>query len=78
VGSGRDWTEQHLRVVVANDHAGLRRSLRRLLEEETGLEVVGEASDFAITLRHVAAQHPDVLVLDLHMTDRPVPSGSDK
>ena len=50
-------------VVLANDHSGLRRSLRWLLDHEDGLDVVGEASHFE------AAQHPDVLVLDLRMPD---------
>ena len=56
-------------VVLANDHSGLRRSLRWLLDHEDGLDVVGEASDFEAAVHEVAAQHPDVLVLDLRMPD---------
>jgi DNA-binding NarL/FixJ family response regulator len=58
-----------IRVVLANDHSGLRRSLRSLLDDEDGLDVVGEASDFEAAVHEVAAQHPDVLVLDLRMPD---------
>jgi two-component system, NarL family, response regulator NreC len=55
--------------VLANDHPGLRRSLRRLLEHADDLEVVGETSDFEATMQAVAVEHPDVLVLDLRMPD---------
>jgi two-component system, NarL family, response regulator NreC len=55
------------RVVLANDHPGLRRSLRWLLDRADDLDVVGEATDFEAAVHEVAAQHPDVLVLDLRM-----------
>jgi two-component system, NarL family, response regulator NreC len=56
-------------VVLANDHRGLRRSLRWLLDRENDLDVVGEASDFEAALQDVTVEHPDVLVLDLRMPD---------
>jgi two-component system, NarL family, response regulator NreC len=56
-------------VVLANDHRGLRRSLRWLLDREDDLDIVGEASDFEAALHEVAVGHPDVLVLDLRMPD---------
>ena len=56
-------------MVLANDHPGLRRSLRSLLDHESDLEVVGEASDFEVAVREVSVQHPHVLVLDLRMPD---------
>ena len=58
-----------IRVVLANDHSGLRRSLRGLLDREGDLDVVAEASDVEDTVRQVAVKHPDVLVLDLRMPD---------
>jgi two-component system response regulator NreC len=57
------------RVVLANDHPGLRTSLRWLLDQAHDLGIVGEATDFEAAVREVAAQHPDVLVLDLRMPD---------
>ncbi len=56
-------------VVLANDHAGLRRRLRWLLERADDLVVLGEASDFEAAWREVADERPDVLVLDLRMPD---------
>lgn len=61
--------QRKTRVVLANDHPGLRRSLRLLLEREAELEVVGEASDFETAEDQVAVNIPDVVVLDLRMPD---------
>jgi DNA-binding NarL/FixJ family response regulator len=58
-----------IRVVLADDHPALRRSLRRLLEREEDLRVVGEAGDLETALQLVAAQRPAVIVLDLRMPD---------
>lgn len=59
-----------IRVVLADDHALVRRSLRRLLESE-GIEVLAEAVDHPSTVKLVIDLRPDVLVLDLSM-----PNGS--
>jgi two-component system, NarL family, response regulator NreC len=63
-GSPRDG---RTRIVLANDHPALRRSLRRLLDDENDLEVVAEAGDFEAAAHEVTVRHPDVLVLDLRM-----------
>lgn len=60
-----------LRIVVADDHDLFRRGLRELLEE-SGLEVVGEASNGRLAVELGERLHPDVLIMDLHM---PVLSG---
>lgn len=58
-------------VVVADDHALMRRNLRQLLEGEEGIEVTAEADHLALAEQHVHGHRPNVLVLDLTM-----PSGS--
>ena len=57
------------RIVLANDHPALRRSLKQVLEREADLIVVGEASNLEAAIRQVAVQSPRVLVLDLRMPD---------
>jgi two-component system response regulator NreC len=59
----------HIRVLLADDHALMRRSLRLLLDGEEDLEVIAEADDLAAVTRHVHAREPHVLVLDLSMPD---------
>ena len=58
---------ESIRVVLADDHALMRRSLRLLLDGEEGLEVVAEADDHMSAVQSVQAHRPDVLVLDLRM-----------
>ena len=58
-----------IRVVLADDHASMRRSLRLLLENEEGVEVIAEAGDLSSVVRHVHGHQPHVLVLDLGMAN---------
>jgi len=60
-----------IRVVLADDHALMRRSVRLLLDGEKDVEVIAEAGDLASVARHVHGHQPHVLVLDLGM-----PNGS--
>ena len=54
------------RVVVADDDADIRAMLLAMLELD-GYEVVGEASDGDDAIEVVAAELPDLVILDLHM-----------
>ena len=56
-----------IRVVVADDHALIRRSVRLLLDGEQDVELIAEAGDLAGAASHVQGKHPHVLVLDLSM-----------
>ncbi len=57
------------RVVIADDHAVVRRGLRQLLDAEAGFEVVAVAADLDSARRYVRRHRPDVLVLDLHLPE---------
>lgn len=54
-------------VVIADDHAVVRKGLRMLVDAEPGLRVVAEAGDVPEALRLTRAHRPRVLVLDLNM-----------
>jgi two-component system response regulator NreC len=56
-----------IRIVLADDHAVVRRGLRLILDGEPGFEVVAEAGDVDGARRYVRGHHPAVLVLDLNM-----------
>lgn len=56
-----------IRILLADDHAILRQGLRRMLEEQAGFEVIGEAADGFEAIDRVRELKPDVLVVDLVM-----------
>jgi DNA-binding NarL/FixJ family response regulator len=55
-----------VRVVIADDHALVRRGLRNLLEAH-GIAVVGEARDGREAVALARAQQPDIVLMDLRM-----------
>jgi DNA-binding NarL/FixJ family response regulator len=56
-----------IRVVVADDQALVRSGFTMLLSGESGIEVVGEASNGAEAVALAASQHPDVMLMDVRM-----------
>ena len=54
-------------MLQVDDHEVARRGLRKLLEFERGIEVVGEASNAEEALEQVRLLSPDVVVLDIKM-----------
>jgi two-component system, NarL family, nitrate/nitrite response regulator NarL len=62
---------QQVRIVIADDHPIFRDGLRRLLEAEPDLKVLGEASDGAEAVKQARHLKPDILLLDLAMPRMP-------
>jgi len=67
-GEGRvEPGEGPISVVLADDHAVVRSALRKLLDDEPGIEVVAEAGDAESAVRYCHGHHPAVLILDINM-----------
>jgi len=62
---------QPIRIVIADDHPIFRDGLRRLLEAEPDLKVIGEACDGAEAVKLAHQLKPDILLLDLAMPRHP-------
>jgi DNA-binding NarL/FixJ family response regulator len=62
---------QNIRIVIADDHPIFRDGLRRLLEAEPGLKVIGEAADGADAVKLARQLKPDIMLLDLAMPRTP-------
>ncbi len=56
-----------IRVVLADDHAVVRKGIREFLEEAPDIHVVGEAADGEAVKELIHRQHPNVVILDLRM-----------
>jgi two-component system nitrate/nitrite response regulator NarL len=62
---------QPIRILLADDHPIFRDGLRRLLEAEPDLKVIGEACDGAEAVKMARQLKPDILLLDLAMPRMP-------
>jgi len=56
-----------IRCVIADDHALVRQGIRRLLQDENDVEVIGEAGDAAEALKSVMELRPNILLMDVGM-----------
>jgi len=56
-----------IRILIADDHAIVRKGIRALLATEADIEVVGEAADGKEAVEKAERLHPDVILMDLVM-----------
>jgi len=62
-------TEQ-IKLLIADDHAILRHGLRRILEAESDMAVIGEASTGAEAVKKAKQLKPDVVIMDISMPEQ--------
>src|SRR6201996_7577175 len=60
-----------IRIVIADDHPVVRIGVRNMLQGDSGLEVLGEASDGDDAITETLEKLPDILLLDLQMPRLP-------
>jgi DNA-binding NarL/FixJ family response regulator len=58
-----------IRVLLADDHSLVRKGFRRLLEDEPGIVVVGEAANGVEAVELARTLRPDVIVMDMAMPE---------
>jgi DNA-binding NarL/FixJ family response regulator len=58
-----------IKLLLVDDSDVMRAAIRQLLTKELGIEVIGTATSFAEALALTDALKPDVLLMDLHMSD---------
>jgi NarL family two-component system response regulator LiaR len=56
-----------IRLLIADDHAVVRKGLRTLIASESDMELIGEAADGIEAVLKARALNPDVILLDLLM-----------
>jgi two-component system response regulator NreC len=60
-------TSEKIRLLIADDHTILRQGLRRIVEEEHDMEVVGEAATGTEAVALAKELHPDIVIMDISM-----------
>ncbi len=63
----RERARAHVRVLIADDHALVRRGLRVLVNSKPHFDVVDDVGDGAAAVRTCVAERPDVVLLDVNM-----------
>jgi NarL family two-component system response regulator LiaR len=56
-----------IRILIADDHAIVRKGLRTLITSEPGMEIAGEAEDGVEAVLKARSLQPDVILLDMVM-----------
>ena len=56
-----------IKIILADDHALVRDGIRRLLEDEPDLQVVGEADNGEAMLALIREVQPDLAIVDIRM-----------
>jgi NarL family two-component system response regulator LiaR len=56
-----------INVLLAEDHVITRQGIRRLIEDEKGVTVIGEASDGEEAVQMVTDLKPDIVIMDIAM-----------
>jgi DNA-binding NarL/FixJ family response regulator len=70
-------TAAPVRILIVDDHTIVRQGLRSVLELEPDFTVVGEAADAAGAVTETARLHPDVVLLDLKLSESAPAEGLD-
>jgi len=58
---------EKIKVVIADDHTILRQGIKALLDNQAGIEVIGEAKDGREALTLIERLLPDVILMDIAM-----------
>ena len=65
----REATTEPVRILIADDHSLVRGGLRAMLDDEPGLEVIGEASNGREALELCRRLRPDLVLMDVRMPE---------
>ena len=55
------------RIILADDHTLFRQGIRRIIEEDRNLKIIGEAEDGLKLLKILNRSDPDMIILDITM-----------
>ena len=59
--------EKTIRIIIADDHAFLREGIKKTIQDEIDMKIVGEASNANDALNIIKELEPDVVIMDISM-----------
>ena len=63
-------SDKQIRVLIVDDHSGVRTGIKNLLQTAKDMVVVGEGGNGAEAIELAATKHPDILLLDIELPDQ--------
>src|SRR5215211_798455 len=63
-------SQKPIRVLIVDDHSGVRRGIRNLLQAANDMVVVGEGGIGAEAIELAVTRNPDILLLDIELPDQ--------
>src|SRR5215213_202527 len=62
--------DRQIRVLIVDDHSGVRRGIRNLLQTAKDMVIVGEGGNGAEAIELATTRNPDILLLDIELPDQ--------
>jgi len=62
--------DQKIRVLIVDDHSGVRTGIKNLLQSAKDMVIVGEGGNGAEAIELAAMKKPDILLLDIELPDQ--------
>ena len=62
--------EKPIKVLIVDDHSGVRRGIKNLLQSAKDMVIVGEGGNGAEAIELAATKNPDILLLDIELPDQ--------
>ncbi len=69
-GRRTSMVEKQIKVLIVDDHSGVRTGIRKLLQTAKDMVVVGEGANGAEAIELVATRDSDILLLDIELPDQ--------
>jgi len=62
--------DRQIRVLIVDDHSGVRRGIKNLLQTAKDMVIVGEGGNGAEAIELATTRNPDILLLDIELPDQ--------
>jgi DNA-binding NarL/FixJ family response regulator len=69
-GRSTSMSQNRIKVLIVDDHSGVRRGIRNLLQAANDMLVVGEGGSGAEAIELAVTRNPDILLLDIELPDQ--------